>query len=217
MLEVEKFVVNPFGENTYLVFDRRSRECIIVDPGMFNAEERALIDSFIRDNGLKLVQIVNTHLHLDHCFGINNAKADYGIKLAAHPGDAFLGESFVEQLGRFGFNVKGPEAPQILIDVQLSDGDAIKIGDNELRVISVPGHSPGGIALYDAADGFVITGDSLFRGSIGRTDLAGGDMNTLIDSVTDKLLSLPDDTVVMPGHGPYSTIGEEKHSNPFLC
>ena len=216
MLNVERFVFNPFEENTYLVIDSATGYCIIVDPGMFGAKDRARVDEYISGHGLKLTQIVNTHMHLDHCFGANNAKLDFSVPLAAHPADAFLGESFADQLSRFGFRTVGSEAPQVTIDIRLADGDIIKIGESELQVLAVPGHSPGGIALYSAADKFVITGDSLFKGSIGRTDLAGGDMETLLESVSGKLMSLPDDTLVMPGHGPYTSIGAEKKSNPFL-
>lgn len=170
MLQVKKFVVNPFGMNCYIVYDPQSKDAIIVDPGITSAAEDQLIDSFIGQENLKLKQIVNTHLHLDHCFGDNYVSSKYGIKIAAHKGDAELGRRIDVQARQFGIRMSDNNGVEI--DVPLADDDTIKVGDGELHVIHVPGHSPGGIALYSAEDKFVIVGDVLFRGSIGRTDLA---------------------------------------------
>lgn len=214
MLTVKRFVFNPFDENTYLLTDSATGQTAVVDPGMFNVHDLEEFDNYIEQNRLTLTQIINTHLHVDHCFGNTHVRDRYGIKTAAHPGDAELGRNAAAQAARFG--MRRPMLP-VTIDVPLADGDTITIGsDNTLTVIAVPGHSQGGIALYDARDGFVLTGDSLFQNSIGRTDLPGGNMRQLVQAVRTRLLTLPDDTVVLPGHGPATTIGQEKAGNPFL-
>lgn len=214
MLTVKKFEFNPFGECTYVVHDSATHRAVVVDPGMVDAAERAAFDAYLADNDLILTAIVNTHLHLDHCFGANYVRERYGgVPLRAHAADAPLGMAMAEQLRRFGLP---PIFGAVTIDEPLADGDVVAVGSEQLHVLHVPGHSPGGIALYSAADGFVLTGDSLFCGSIGRTDLQGGDYATLVRSVTDKLLTLPDATAVLPGHGPATTIATERRSNPYL-
>lgn len=214
MLTIKQFIFNPFGESTYVVFDQTSRQAIVVDPGMTNSAERAQFDRYIEDNGLSLTGIVNTHLHLDHCFGANYVKDKYGVPVKAHAADAPLGASVPLQARRFGLGNVAAEG--VTIDVPLADGDTVTLGDDKLEVIHVPGHSPGGIALYSPTGKFVIAGDSLFKGSIGRTDLEGGDHAMLVKAVTDRLLTLPDDTLVLSGHGEPTTIGREKLSNPYL-
>lgn len=213
-LKVSRFVFNMFSENTYVVYDPSTLEAVVVDPGMVDEQEQQAIDGFIERNRLKVTQLVNTHMHLDHIFGNPHIMARYGVKTAASPEDAFLGETLSAQTGRY--HIRGV-ADRVGVDVPLRDGDTLKVGAVELKVLAVPGHSPGGLALYDAEDGWVITGDSLFQGSVGRTDLPRGDMATLVDAIQRKLLTLPDDTVVLPGHGPETTIGNEKRYNQFLC
>lgn len=213
MLKVKQFIFNPFGVCTYVVSDEVTHDAIIVDPGMDSPdEERRLID-YIETNGLKVTGIVNTHLHLDHCFGVNSVKNRYGVKLSAHPGDAALGRKIATQAMRFGLS---DERKPVEIDVELHDGDTIRVGDETLQVLGIPGHSPGGIALYSASGKFVLTGDSLFQHSIGRTDLEGGDLRVLVEGVREKLLTLPGDTLVLPGHGAATTVAEECSQNPFV-
>lgn len=214
MLTIKQFIFNPFGESTYVVYDQASKQAIVVDPGMTDSGERAQFDRYIEDNGLKLTGIVNTHLHLDHCFGANYVKDKYGVPVKAHAADAPLGAAVPVQARRFGLGKVA--ADSVSIDVPLADGDTINLGDDKLEVIHVPGHSPGGIALYSPDGKFVIAGDSLFKGSIGRTDLEGGDHATLVNAVRKRLLTLPDDTLVLSGHGEPTTIGREKLSNPYL-
>lgn len=213
MLRVKQFIFNAFGESTFVVSDEATSEAIIVDPGMADASERARLDQFIADNGLKIKGIVNTHLHVDHCMGANYVRDRYGVPVHAHADDAFLGEMVPAQAARFG--LRGKTEP-VTIDAPLQAGDTIQLGDDRLEVIHVPGHSPGGIALYSPSGKFVLAGDSLFAGSIGRTDLPGGDQATLVRSVKQNLLSLPDDTLVLPGHGQPTTIGRERAHNMFL-
>lgn len=214
MLNIRKFYFNPFVENTYLVYDSDTGDACIIDPGMVTEKEEEEIDKFISDNNLKLTQIVNTHLHLDHCFGNTYVHTKYGALVKANSKDAFLGAKIAEQAARFGMGMDADE--KVGIDVELKQGDIINVGKHVFHVLEVPGHSPGSIALYCPEYKLVFVGDVLFEGSIGRTDLEGGDYDTLINSIKDKLFVLPDDTNVLPGHGDFTTIGHEKVSNPYF-
>lgn len=212
-MKVAKFGLSLFGINTYVVVDPETRDCAIIDPGMINEEERNAVVRFVEKNNLKVTHLINTHLHIDHAIGNAFVKKQFGVETEAHPDDAFLGNRIAEQAREFGL----PEAVEpVSIDKPLKDGEIIHIGDGELEVIHVPGHSPGGIALYDRKDGFLIAGDILFQGSVGRADLPGGDMNALVFGIKSKLLTLPENTTVFPGHGPATTIGDEKAYNPYL-
>lgn len=212
-MKVYKFEFSLFGINTYVVVDETTKKCAIIDPGMMDSEEDEAMSGFIERNGLTVTHIINTHLHVDHAIGDKKASELFNAPILAHKDDEFLGTRMQQQAQMFGI---GERVDDVSITSYLNEGDTIKIGNGELRVIHVPGHSPGGIALYDAADGFVIAGDSLFAGSVGRTDLPGGDMPTLIDAVKRKLLTLPPSTVVYPGHGPATTISMERARNPYL-
>lgn len=214
MLKVRKFIVNNFEENTYLVIDSETNKAAIVDPGMLTARERSRFDEFISKENIKIDQVILTHAHLDHCFGATYVHDQYGVPVKGHADDEPLLKGVKEQSARFG--MAGVFTSEPSFDVRLKDGDTIQIGDGALEVIHVPGHSPGGIALYSPADGFVIVGDSLFKGSIGRTDLPGGDHATLLDSINKRLFNLPGDTLVLPGHGLVTTIANEKATNPFF-
>ena len=173
MMKIVKFRFNMFGENCYVVYDPASRQAMVVDPGMINAAEQQALDSFIASNNLSVKYLVNTHLHLDHAFGNAHVAQTYGLTTRAHAADAPLGADLEMQARQFGiFN-----APIANVDSiePLAEGDTLSLGNNEIRVIHTPGHTPGGIALYAPADGWIITGDSLFaNGGIGRTDLPGG-------------------------------------------
>lgn len=212
-MKIVIFQFSLFGINTYLIYDPESLECAIVDPGMSNPSEEKAITDYIEKNNLKLTHIINTHLHIDHAAGIPFLRKKYGAPLLAHIGDSGLGKRVDMQARMFGLDM---DLDSIEISQYIEDGDKIKIGNGELEVIAVPGHSKGSIALYDKEDKFLISGDALFQGSIGRTDLPGGNYRELIDNITTRLFSLPDDTVVYPGHGPSTTIGIEKRSNPFF-
>lgn len=214
MLNIKQFAFNPFDENTYIVADSASGDAIVVDPGMSTPAEMDRFRKYVADKGLTLREVVLTHMHLDHCFGANGVARDYDVPIAASAADADLGASIAAQAARFGMRI--PDAEAVVADVILSDGDRIAVGSETLEVIAVPGHSRGGIALYSREGKVVLTGDSLFRRSIGRTDLPGGDARTLVDTVRRRLLSLPPDTLVLPGHGPSTTIGEERLGNPYI-
>ena len=211
MLKIQRFEFNPFQVNTYIVYDPQSKEAMIVDPGMFFPEESDRLAAFITENSLRVTRIVNTHLHLDHIFGNQSAAERFNVTPYAHAADFSLGRSLAQQARNFGIPdsyVRQPEEFQ-----PLSDGDSIKIGSDEIEVIAVPGHSTGGIALYCQAENWVITGDSLFQSSIGRTDLPGGNHQQLVEAVRTRLLTLPPQTIVYPGHGPSTTIAAEMHNH----
>ena len=212
MFRIIHLAVNPFEENVLILVDEDTKDAIVIDPGMLYPEELQKFDEIIREEGLHLTQIVNTHQHLDHIFGANAVKDKYGIPLAASPSDDTFGQSVATHAARFG--IKAGAKP-VVRDIALADGDTSAVGKSTLRVLAVPGHTPGGLAFYCPEQKFIITGDSLFRGSIGRTDL-GGDQATLVSSIRSKLLTLPDDTTVIPGHGPTTTIGAEKRHNPYI-
>lgn len=212
-MRVAIFQFSMFGINTYVVYDPETLCCAVIDPGMSNKREESAMINFINKNNLKPVHVINTHLHLDHAVGNSFLTKEYDIPVNASKADEPLGERLQQQAYMFGIN---KQFKSVEITEYLQEGDVIKIGKGELKVINVPGHSKGSIALYDEKDGFVIVGDALFQGSIGRTDLPGGDYDELITSIKSKLLTLPDNTVVYPGHGPSTTIGDEKRYNPYL-
>lgn len=213
MLKVKGFEFNMFGEMTYVVYNEESRKAAIIDPGMMNSRDAALLDDFLMKNRLEIVHVIATHLHIDHVMGLSRIIEKTGLGLEANRNDEFLSRRIAEQADMFRLPIT---IGKVEISKYLEPGDHVNIGDDYLVVISVPGHSPGSIALYSPSSSFVITGDALFDGSIGRTDLPGGDYATLIKAITDNLLSLPDDTVVYPGHGNHTTIGNQKKFNPYL-
>lgn len=212
-MKVVKFGFSLFGINTYIVYDEVTHKCAIIDPGMINSEEEEAIEGFVKRNGLTVTHIINTHLHIDHAVGDKFAAEAFGAPILAHKDDEPLGARMREQADMFGIMEK---IDNVSVSEYLQDGDKIRIGNGELEVLHVPGHSPGGVALYDRAGGYVIAGDSLFSGSIGRTDLPGGNYTQLITAVKEKLMTLPGDTVVYSGHGPATTIAREAATNPFL-
>jgi glyoxylase-like metal-dependent hydrolase (beta-lactamase superfamily II) len=212
-MKIKQIQNNPFQENTYIVWDEATLEAAIIDCGALFPQEEERIEEFINDNKLKVKYILNTHLHLDHCFGNAWAAERYEVLPMAHEDDETLLARMGEQARMFGlpFEVKTEKLGRYL-----KDGDVLMLGNNEIKVIHTPGHSRGGLCFYISSTGWLISGDSLFEGSIGRTDLEGGSYATLIKSITEHLMILPEETVVYPGHGAYTTIGEEKKCNPFL-
>lgn len=212
-MKIAIFQFSLFGINTYVVYDPETLKCAVIDPGMINREEEMAMDRFIEKNNLTVTDIINTHLHIDHAVGNSYLQKKYGVPVRAHILDQPLGERIIQQAEMFGVDEK---VKNVDISSFLNAGDIIKIGNGELKVLHVPGHSQGSVALYDEKDGFVVVGDALFQGSIGRTDLPGGNYNQLINSINSELMALPDSTVVYSGHGPATTIGDEKRMNTFL-
>lgn len=213
MLKLEKFTFNPFAENTYIVYDPVTKDGIVVDPGMATQVEQNKFDRFIAEQGIHLSMIVNTHMHIDHCLGNNYIIKKYGINTAACATEIAFGENLDQQARFFGLNLKGFNTT---VDIILNDGQLLHIGPNTLEIIAMPGHSPGGICIYDRADGWVLSGDSLFLGSIGRTDLPGSNHSKLTHGIRTLLFTLPESTIVYPGHGPSTTIGHERGTNPYI-
>ena len=202
-----------FAVNTFVVFDVFSREAAVIDAGMLYDDEWQEFSDYVEKERLKIKYLLNTHLHIDHLFGVAEAVNRYGIGLSASTADSMLSDRVDQQAAMFGIRRK---MEQIKIEHPLADGDEIRLGNSILKVIATPGHSLGGICFYSADDGLLFSGDTLFQTGIGRTDLPGGDYATLIHSITDRLLTLPDDTKVLPGHGPSTTIAMERQYNPFL-
>ncbi len=212
MTQVQVFEFNPFAENTYIVYDETG-ECAIFDPGCYTAEERTTLTRFISENGLRPARLINTHCHLDHVFGNAFVAKTWDIGLEIHHGELPVLERFPQICQMYGVPYsEEPPPPARFIEA----GDVIEFGNTRLEVLFTPGHSPASISFYDPAHGYVIAGDVLFLESIGRTDLPGGDFDTLISSIKTRLFTLPDETLVYPGHGPATTIRHEKEYNPFL-
>lgn len=211
-MEVKRFVCNPFQELTYLLYDE-TKEAVIIDCGCSDAKEQQRLIDFIERKELKLVKILNTHLHIDHIAGNSFLKEHFGLSPMAHDGDVPLYEKTPEQAAMFGFPLD--KMPPKLGTI-LNEGDIVTFGNEKLHVLHVPGHSPGSICFYNKEEGIMIVGDVLFQGSIGRTDLWGGDGETLINGIKSKILSLNDEIVIAPGHGNLTTIGSERKRNPYF-
>ena len=211
-MTIKTFTFNPIQENTYLVYDE-TNEAVVIDAGCISEIEKRALKNYIEDNELTLKRVLNTHLHFDHQFGNKFLYTTFGIMPEAGKEDEYLLENVISQTRSFGMAVD-EEAQQL--GGYITDNQEIKFGNTTFKALHVPGHSPGSMAFYDVKEGVLFAGDVLFRASIGRTDLPKGDYATLIQSITNKLLPLPDSTVVYSGHGPATTIGFEKKNNPFL-
>ncbi len=209
--KVKTFTFNPFQENSYILYNE-DRDAIIIDPGCSDDRERMEFRNFIIEQNLTPVVLLNTHCHIDHVYGNAFVQEEWDLPLLIHSGEQKLLEAAPRLASLYG--VPTPKIPSRI--TYLDDMDEIKVGKSSLEILFTPGHSPAHICLYSAADNILISGDVLFRESIGRTDLPGGDFNTLIDSIKTVLWPLPDETMVFPGHGPSTTIGYEKINNPFL-
>ena len=212
MTLVAKFTFNPFQENTYVVYDDTG-ECVIFDPGCFDAAERQELTSFIDREGLKPVRLINTHCHVDHVFGNHFIIEKYNLPLEIHEGELPVLNAVPQIAMMYGIPFNDP-VPNV--EKFIKEGSSIDFGNSSLESILTPGHSPASLSFYCKAADFVIAGDVLFYGSIGRTDLPGGNYDTLISSIKNKLFPLGDDVEVYPGHGPKTTIGYERQTNPFL-
>lgn len=211
MIQIASFVFSPFAENTYILYDN-TQEAVIIDPGCYNSAERKALQDFITEKKLKVVKLLNTHCHLDHVFGNEFVKQTYNVQAYAHENEDFnLG---ILEASALMFGIARIESTRT--DVYLKENDQIEFGNSVLQVLFTPGHSPGHVVFYNAEQGFCINGDVLFRNSIGRTDLPGGNHQTLINSIRNVMFALPDDTTIFTGHGQPTTIGFEKKYNPFL-
>ncbi len=209
-MEVAVFTVNPFAENCYVCHDQG--EAALIDPGTSTPAERDRVVQYLERNGLTLKYHLLTHAHLDHILDCAFFVEHYDCPYLMHEADRPLIDQAPQQAMLFGLSIVPPPPP----GGYLEEGDTLTVGRYTWRVLHCPGHSPGSICFYDEANGWVIVGDVLFKGSIGRTDLWMGSYEQLIRSIQEKLLPLPDETIVYPGHGPATTIAEERRTNPFL-
>lgn len=214
MLRINHFVFNRFYENTYVLWDDETLEALVIDPGMADSVQDSELDDFIATNGLQLLAVANTHLHVDHVMGERHLKQKYGVPVLANPADAKVDQDDVARAAQLGKADRVP-AP-VAIDRPLADGDTVKLGRHRLKVISVPGHTPGSIAFYSEAHKFIIDGDTLLNGRLGMTHVDGWDPALMVPDIKAKIMTLPDDTVVWPGHGLSTTISHERRYNPYI-
>jgi len=212
VIAIQSFVFNAFQENTYIISDE-TKECVIVDPGCYDDDEKKVLADYILDQQLQVRILLNTHCHIDHILGNEFVKQKYSTKLYIHKTEEFVLNAQKIFSPHYGFNHYQEAKP----DGYLVEGDVIEFGLQKFAVLFVPGHSPGHIAFYHEKEKVIFAGDVLFQNSVGRTDLPGGNHNTLIDSIHKKLFTLPDEVTVYPGHGGETTIGIEKRTNPFCA
>ncbi len=211
-MKIKSFTFNLFQENTYIIYDT-TKECIIIDPGCYSKDEQKLLKKFITNKNLKPIKIINTHCHIDHILGNKFIYEQWGIELYMHKKDITLLESSIDISKMYGLeNYEGSPYPKHFLE----QGDVLTFGKSNFKILFTPGHSPGHICLYNEENNLLVAGDTIFQKSIGRTDLPGGDYDTLIHSITNQLLILPNETQIFSGHGPISNIGFEKKHNPFL-
>ncbi len=211
MIKIDSFTFNPFQENTYILSDETGT-CIIIDPGCYDLDEKNELAGFIDRQGLKPIKILLTHAHIDHVLGINFLSGKYNLPIVMNSIEIELLKSAAVYGQMWGIQVEPAPEPQEFLE----DGDIFTFGNTELEVLFTPGHSPGSLSFYHRSTKQLIAGDVLFRESIGRTDLPGGNFETLESSIRTKLYTLEDGVVVYSGHGPSTTIGHEKRSNPFV-
>ncbi len=211
-IQVQAFTFNAFQENTFIISDA-SNNCVIIDPGCFDREEQDLLMEYIASNNLKPLALLNTHAHIDHVLGNAFVQKQFGLDYYLHPADLVALKSVENYAHVYGFEgyLPSPEPSHELVG-----GETLRFGAMELEVLFTPGHSPGHVVFYNRANSFVINGDVLFNGSFGRVDLPGGDLETLKKSIFETMFALPDDTTIYCGHGPSTTIGQEKKFNYIL-
>ncbi len=213
MITIKTFVFNYFGENTYLLYDP-TNEAILIDCGCMLPHEKKTLSDFIADRQLQLKRVLCTHYHFDHVIGNAFIFNKYGIRPEIHRGEIRANVNTLRaQANRFG---RGMTVEEIVPELFIEDNEEIRFGASVLTAILIPGHSPASLAYYSQEDSFVISGDVLFPDDIGRTDLYGGNHNQLVSEIKTRLFTLPDHTIVYPGHGPSTTIGAEKTHNPYL-
>ena len=211
-MQIQVFTFNQFFENTIIVFDK-TKECVIIDPGCYTISEKDTLQKYISTNNLIPVKLINTHCHIDHILGNNFIAKTYDLELEMNANDMELIKSSNEIAQLYGFtDYEMSPLPKKF----LNEGDTLEFGNSQFKILFTPGHAPGHISLYSEKDGLLISGDVLFNNSIGRTDLAGGNYDLLIESIKNKILTLNDNTIVYCGHGPSTTIGNERLNNPFL-
>lgn len=211
MLHIQSFVFNAYQENTYILYNQAG-QAIVIDPGMSAPAEEKEFIGFIKDNNLTPTTLLNTHCHIDHILGNKFVYDNYGLIPNLHEQEIPILLEALNYASQMGFHYEAAPIPEKF----LTEKDLISLGGESLEIRFVPGHSPGHLCFYSVHHGFLIAGDTLFKGSIGRTDLPGGEHQLLLSSIKKELYSLPDEVLVYPGHGTATTIGQEKHHNPFV-
>lgn len=211
MINLKKFTFNPYQENTYVLFDE-TRECVIIDPGMYDSGEQNQLVNFIKEKNLKPTHLLNTHCHIDHVLGNKFVFDQWGLKPQFHQGELYVLHAVASYAPQMGMHYELSPEP----DTFLPETGTVNFGNSTLDLVFAPGHSPAHLCFYAKEENFLIGGDVLFYQSIGRTDLPGGNHQQLINSIKETVFLLPDDCQVFPGHGPSTTIGFEKVNNPFL-
>ena len=212
-INIKRFVTNPIGENCYLVWDD-SLECAIIDCGALGEAQENKISHFIEENRLHPVLALQTHMHFDHIFGLHFLYRTYGLQPMFHASEQPIYD-FAPAISRNFFCID-LESPLVPVKQYLTDGQELQIGNSSLRVLHTPGHTPGGLCFYLLEVKALFSGDTLFQGSVGRTDFLGGSMEALVDSIKTKIFTLPDDVIVYPGHGPSTTVCDERQFNPYM-
>ena len=214
MFHYKRFVVNPIEENCYIIWDDISHEGAIVDCGAWTKGEHARISDFLSENGITLKYSLQTHMHFDHCLGLGTICEQYGLTPKCHPAEIPVYQAAPDMVQKwFRIDISGtlPKA-----DTSISEASVLQLGEVSIQVLHTPGHTPGGVCYYIPEGRMLLTGDTIFRMGIGRTDLPGGNYQQELESISHKIFILPQDTVILPGHGPESTIGVEMDSNPYL-
>lgn len=212
-MEVKQFILNPFSMNCYVYYDNKSKEGVIIDPAADSPQEKDSVLNFIKDNGIRILYILNTHGHIDHILGNKFAKDSFNVPVLMNKKDEFLISASKEQSRFFGLDF--PEPPPI--DIYIEDNSILSVNGATLKFINTPGHSPGSVCIIDHENKNVFCGDLIFKNSVGRTDIQGGDFVTLLDSVKNKLFAAcKDDYTLYPGHLEKTIIKDEKQFNPFL-
>lgn len=207
------FTFNPVGENTYLIWDEESREAVIIDAGMSNNRENSIISEFITQENLQLKYALQTHMHFDHIWGLSYILETYGIKPLCHAAEESIYRDVPEMTSMFRLSMNW-NLP--VVERYINEGDTFQLGNATIKVLHTPGHTPGGLSYYIPSANIIFTGDTLFQGSIGRTDLPGGNLDEELESIKNKIAILPTETTIYPGHGPKSNIGWELKNNPYL-
>lgn len=212
-MKITRLQYNPFGEMTHVLWHEDGKDAIVVDPGMMQRQEQEHFDFFVSSHNLKITKIILTHIHIDHVLGASSVKEKYGSSIEFHASDDFLLSAMPQQIHMFGLHI---DYKPFVADRYLSEGDTLLLNGEKIKVIETPGHSLGSISLYAPSSNAIIVGDAVFKLSIGRTDLPGGNYSQLIGSINEKIMTLPGDTVIYPGHGDCTTVDDEKMYNPFL-
>ncbi len=212
MIQIKSFVFNPYQENTYVLYDEASRDCLIVDPGMDGPTEERILQTFVEEQKLNPVMLLNTHCHIDHVLGNRYIYEQWGLIPQFHKNEVPILVAVDNYAPQMGIRYETSPIPPTFLE----EGQSIDFGSHTLKVIFAPGHSPGHVCYFSETQNFLIGGDVLFRNSIGRTDLPGGHHETLLRSITTQIYTLPEETIVYPGHGPHTTVGFEKKTNPFI-